>query len=918
MDFGISFKPRQCQFLNVLPFLLCFMSLQTNASVKGFDRFNLGDRPAFGPIVLVDSPDATFVEVLIQRGLTEQAIEYCQTRKQLAKDSQASADSVARWGMLLIHSMAAQAVSNEKAFDRPALLDAAFSRAAAVVAETPDSSRVGWLKYKLHWSRYFMLQRTLAAYLAVPSRIALREWSLQTLRTCLDDLDLLQIEVKNSPARRGGSAVKNNPPQDQWNHLENEILLLRAELLLIRGSFYPSKSSDKVGAAAELLDLLDKAASQINSDWPGHSRLELARCNALFMLGRSQESLDELQKLWTRLVDTPKSSSPAEERLLMRLGAFAAQVNRELGRLPESDGWIEKSGGPFRSPELALEHFANRLVIPSDSVKGPSTEMKTPAAQLQVAFELKAEIGNRFGAYWQQRADAMLIANKEEVAEDANGSIAMPPKTESITANPNLRVELLKTEAKQLLAADQWEKAVEKLNQAEMSAANGGQEVEALEIAMKAAAIQLSKGFADVARSEFFRSAIAYQKSAKAPDAALMSVWRIDRFANDESSAHSTAEPKANQQEQLAIYQGRLAEILVTWPNSTQAETATRKLEESYMAEDRILSVLELWNRRLEKLPDAFSAYDEATVSGPERVEWTVYDRAMARYALFAIATRSVWPDRTRYSDPETAALRMGLSELKGRLLERTPANSKSVAQAWLQTIDDCMQWPTQDFGTIVNLSQGQDLPLSLRTLGSEGQTFEPLKPGSLGAGDFISDLALQWARTEMRYQVQIRNSLDPKGLALLKREVERLQEWQTAETSDLSFFLGRRQADQLKKSIESYWIAISFWSGEETRTQALEKLAMLKKSNPKNPWWIYRSARLFQSDPSQYPQAIQQYRTLAGGFAAGSEAWLEMRARTVETMEQMGDSKSAQELANLVLATYPNIEDQWKRRFTR
>ena len=72
----------------------------------------------------------------------------------------------------------------------------------------------------------------------------------------------------------------------------------------------------------------------------------------------------------------------------------------------------------------------------------------------------------------------------------------------------------------------------------------------------------------------------------------------------------------------------------------------------------------------------------------------------------------------------------------------------------------------------------------------------------------------------------------------------------------------------------------------------------------------------MLQSSPSQREQAIQLYRSLANGLTAGSEPWFEMRARTAETMRQMGDMKSAQELANLVLATYPSLTEEWKRRF--
>jgi hypothetical protein len=142
--------------------------------------------------------------------------------------------------------------------------------------------------------------------------------------------------------------------------------------------------------------------------------------------------------------------------------------------------------------------------------------------------------------------------------------------------------------------------------------------------------------------------------------------------------------------------------------------------------------------------------------------------------------------------------------------------------------------------------------------------------------------------------------------------EVDRLPKLQSQNGQAI----GIRQAEQLARSMESYSIAIDLWSGEERSKKATEELLKVRKSNPKDAWWFYRSARMLQSSPSQREQAIQLYRSLANGLTAGSEPWFEMRARTAETMRQMGDMKSAQELANLVLATYPSLTEEWKRRF--
>ena len=909
MDFALSYKPRYWQILNLFLWTVWLTSWQAILVSQGADSSDLKNAQAFGPLSSSDSPDEDLIQALIQGGFTEMAIDVCQARKHLALNSQASSDSIARWNMLLIQSLAAHAVSNEKVFDRPALIDEALQQANSIAAENEDFSRHLWIRYKLQRSRYFVLQRTLAAYLAVPTREGLREWSLQTIRACLDQLDVLQLQTRNSPLRSGTAGSKDSITPAQWTSLENDIILLRTDLLLLQGSFYPWKSQERIGAATEILDLLDKAASQINRTWAGYPRLELARCNALFMVGRTQESMDELQKLWSRLADASAAKSVAIGRWQLGIGALAAQVNRELGNLRESDRWIEQVGGPFQSPELALEHFANRLVISSDGFKGPNgtkAEIAVQEAQLQLAFQLKAEIGKRFGSYWQQRADALLVSNKS-IIEPTSETAGNPKHPSVTTSSPNLRVELLKTEARQLLTGGQWQKAIEKLNQAEVSAGNSGNETEALEIAMKSAAILLNQGQSDVARSEFFRSAIAYQRSAKAPDAAMMSVWKMESDMPADASSMSEADRLAAWQQRVAIYRGRLAEILATWPESIQANKAVQKLEHSFLLDDKPVSLLELWSNRLKQLPES------VVMSKVGQSSWSTYDRAFACYGLIAVATRSAWPDRSRYSDQERVEVREALAILRERILERTPSNAKPLALAWLDSIDSCMEWPSTPTIGIPKPVGLQDLPPSLGYL----EWGEPSGTSSQSeTWDSGLPIAFSWIRAEVNFQTRIRKPDEPQALSNLVMEVDRLQKLQSQNGQAIGQAIGIRQAEQLVRSMESYSIAIDLWSGEERSKKATEELLKVRKSNPKDAWWFYRSARMLQSSPSQREQAIQLYRSLANGLTAGSEPWFEMRARTAETMRQMGDMKSAQELANLVLATYPSLTEEWKRRF--
>jgi hypothetical protein len=57
-------------------------------------------------------------------------------------------------------------------------------------------------------------------------------------------------------------------------------------------------------------------------------------------------------------------------------------------------------------------------------------------------------------------------------------------------------------------------------------------------------------------------------------------------------------------------------------------------------------------------------------------------------------------------------------------------------------------------------------------------------------------------------------------------------------------------------------------------------------------------------------------YRQMASGVVAGTEPWLEARARSVEVLRAIGQESKAVELGQLVLASYPNLSEEWKKRF--
>ena len=185
---------------------------------------------------------------------------------------------------------------------------------------------------------------------------------------------------------------------------------------------------------------------------------------------------------------------------------------------------------------------------------------------------------------------------------------------------------------------------------------------------------------------------------------------------------------------------------------------------------------------------------------------------------------------------------------------------------------------------------------------------------------DAPTELALKWTLTELVFQRIVQSgtskSISQTDVPVFRTCVERLGVLERQEGNRKFACVGLLQSLQLVRSMRLYLAAIQCWTDDESAGTIDLQAAIAVE--PKIPWWSYRTARLFQSLSRQREQAIKLFRQLANGFPAGSEPWLESRARTVQTMRQMGDSKSAKDLMDLILATYPAASKEWQIRFAK
>ena len=903
-----KYRPKQ---ISITLSIYLLQILGTISIGREMDQSKQSERFAIGPALIFDHPDVSFVESLLNSGFFDIAIETCRARYHMVEGIQW--DAAAQWSMLEMQSVAAKVAASPAIIDDPASLPKLLAPNKIVLERNPDSPRLFWLKQQQQWCRWLVLRRMQAAYIAVPARKPIREGSLATIRDCLAELETLQLQIQKTPARNGKSNNKSDPTPDQWSSLINDNFLLQTDFLLLRALYYPAKSTERIAAAAEMLTALDNAELRISADWPGRPNIDLARCVALVHLDRPAEALSKIKSLVQRLTARVEGKPKQVNRWRLHIASLAAEACRNLGNIRESNQWLDSVGGWTVAPEIALEHFANLVSAPvgpqNNEPKALAVGQPISETQLANALQIKKEIGLRFGSYWQQRADAILLANHLLNSNDP-GKVPAPTST-------TLKVELLMSEAKQLLAAKRWDEAIEKLSQAELSAASSSNEKIALDIAIQAASVLFTNGQKEAAEDRFHRAAITYNKQPKAPDAAIMSVWSFDKAVRFDANATALRPNDQEAELKQQMYCGRLMDIVNTWPNTTQANEAVTKLDRLFLATDQLTELIALWARRLDQ---------SSAVLTPNPKQWSDFDQALSRFALVCTATQDAWYDHSIFVTEAMKKLRPKLDELRTKLLDRANPNDRTVVRSILTSILDSSRWPSQNADTSNSHINANPTSLAVSFLAQTAIAAQPTIRAELFAKldanqvDATTDLALIWTATELLFQQIIQfgmsKPIDPKALANFGFCVERLNALVRREDELAMQSLGTFQSLQLDRSLQLYRAAIQCWSNEEATGVAAIQAAIALEN--KTPWWTYRSARLFQTLGSQREKAIQHFRQLAKGFPVGSEPWLESRARTVQTMRQMGDAKGSKELTNFVFATFPAAAKEWQARFDR
>jgi hypothetical protein len=307
---------------------------------------------------------------------------------------------------------------------------------------------------------------------------------------------------------------------------------------------------------------------------------------------------------------------------------------------------------------------------------------------------------------------------------------------------------------------------------------------------------------------------------------------------------------------------------------------------------DDLLPMLDLWRERLKAHPQ------------PE----TLLPAASLRGLLMHLATQSDWLEPSILDIEKANAAR---DAWKKAMLDASPETNRRSLEAWLSTLSPQPDWSNPA------LDNGPPCTPWIAT-SNDALNYDPKDP--------IGRLAILWHASQRAAEAYWHGPADQRAAAIqtlgklspaLSSSANlRASPAATAATNTgpIPLELGPRLRERLARAIEYQRICASVVQSNDNSVVA--ELSKLQSQNKKSLWWLYRAARAMQTLEPHRDTALTLYRQMATGVPGGSDAWLEARARTAQTLHAKGDHAGANQLRDLVFATYPDSATAWRARF--
>jgi hypothetical protein len=757
---------------------------------------------------------------------------------------------------------------------------------------------------------YRVIERATAAFLAAPANLSQRDDCLNSIRTLSDSLVGFRDEVQSAQGIASKLVGRDASGQVlDLATLRNNILLMQIDLILQRGRLFDSGSDDAVAAGSDAAAAIEQAMNLTEEQWIGRSSLELAQWEAALMIGK-HPNVQEGIRNWI-------ASHPIHE-LLSKAIAIAIQSSVATRDIATGDQWLALANERYsqsQPPGLAIAQLEWSLMRWQSAYEDnkASKEMpneKTREADLELILNKRDAISAAFGDYWGLRAEATIL--RFESASRRSKSNVSTDQTKNRQS-----ISMVKLQLKQLLAANRFEEAIERLRQSESIAAKNNDLEQAFELAKLQIGLLVKVNSAPQATNSDSQSArlvaTAQQiEAASGTYASLTGAAELNQFAESLLMNAWKMEIDATEKSRVwNLYEQHCSDHLEQWPLNTTSTSVRQQLATAYLATGRLESNLQLWintpkevDERSEQLVNAILMF--ASTTSPKEIA--------PQWRAEVIALKTPWQQLCRWllTDWSWWTFDGGIDRGINRGIDGIDA---SLERLNVDSIAAFLPIATEKSIPAANLS----LDASILRL-CEWIEKDPAR--RLGWAIATANAYLALIDDQFIFDKQPLTDSDRTTLVnTLKRLENVLQKIDT--DSNKSLHLSVSQAiDDLRVSLTSRVSAIEIVSSQPV-AELHQELLNRQSTFPRSAKWQQEVAlvQLWQakSNPSNrdalIEKSIQAYLKLASGNIVGSDGWFDARLRLARCYLLLGKDAQARETLALTTAMAGKIQSVWQKR---
>ncbi len=554
------------------------------------------------------------LQTMCQRGLADSAVEYCRAQYNLNIE-QAPARS--RWAVRLMECQS-QAALRATGGDPNLKWQQVEKFESDYRREFADDIRLPWLSWQVARAELLRSQQALARWLATPANNSQQEQALQAVRRVHSLLDALEKDLKERlPLAQNRNGKPTQATSRELHELQLDCALLRCESLLVRAKCYPNQSPDHLAALSDIDTVATEVFRQAAPDWPSRDELRVAQATAGLEIGQRKTSTELLIKTLLGQSTEPAAdpnvvgapSSPPSELARLRAGSALVEMLCAEGKPDQAAEFAKVLSANFSGPEVEMAQL--RIAIARMKLQPPS---ERPQALSTIVASTQA-IGQRYGDYWRNRSEALLVAEASNgpgnVTNSSGNSLGdkpsrtaaktdsdQPASNEPKATNPAAAGmnELLTIEVRQLLAGGQTTAAIARLRGAIVAAEAAGRFDEALQLAVETARLmQKVKQWSDAA-DLLAPLASAHHQAKDAAAAHALAAWCVAQSLKE--SASQAVETR---------YETLLRAQLATWPDADETIKCEEYLAAWLSSKKRFEDLAGMWLDRA------------ATMTNPQR-----------------------------------------------------------------------------------------------------------------------------------------------------------------------------------------------------------------------------------------------------------------------------------------------------------